>query len=100
MGFEESVLAACARIPKGKVSTYSSLAKEIGAPGAARAVGNALNKNKELVRVPCHRVIRSDGFVGGYAKGTKKKIALLHKEGVEVSKKGFVDLRKGLFRFC
>ena len=97
--FQEKVLAKCTGIPKGKVSTYSAIAKAIGKAKAARAAGNALNRNPDLVRVPCHRVIRSDGFVGGYVKGAKAKVALLRKEGVQVSGKGFVDLEKFLFRF-
>jgi methylated-DNA-[protein]-cysteine S-methyltransferase len=82
--FNELVLEKCKEIPKGKVTTYKELACAIGSPNSARAVGNALNKNKNLVVVPCHRVVRSNGFVGGYTKGIKKKIELLESEGVEV----------------
>jgi len=101
--FDEKVLLACARIPRGKVTTYAALAKAIGKPRAARAVGNALNKNPfpyvgkrsalygSSLRVPCHRVVRSDGSVGGYAFGAKKKIKLLRAEGVEVSAGGKID---------
>lgn len=63
--------------------TYKQVAVKLGNAGLARAVGNALNKNKDT-KVPCHRVIRSDGQAGGYAKGTKKKIAILKKEGVKI----------------
>ena len=71
-------------IPVGKVTTYKTLAAAAGNPKAARAVGNILNKNPNLVSVPCHRVIRSDGKVGGYSVGQQKKIELLRKEGVEI----------------
>ncbi|MDD5172320.1 MAG: MGMT family protein [Candidatus ainarchaeum sp.] len=81
--FTEKVYSACARIPKGKVSTYSRIARAIKKPKSARAVGNALNKNRSK-SVPCHRVIRSDGDVGGFAHGTRKKIAMLRREGVEI----------------
>lgn len=78
--FQSKVYEETKKIPKGSVLTYKELAKKIGSPKACRAVGNALNKNRNP-RVPCHRVIRSDGGVGGYAKGTHTKKALLKKEG-------------------
>lgn len=96
--FGEGVWAACRRIPKGKVSTYGGLARAIGSPKSARAVGNALNKNPNTKLTPCHRVIRSDGRVGGFAGGTKKKVFLLKKEGVRVLRGGRVDLKEFLFR--
>jgi O-6-methylguanine DNA methyltransferase len=70
-----------ARIPKGKTMTYAQVAAAIGNPKAVRAVGNALNKNPFAPDVPCHRVIRSDGSIGGFASGTAKKVALLRREG-------------------
>ncbi len=81
--FQLAVWAVCAKIPKGKVSTYTKIARAIDKPKAARAVGNALNKNPHA-SVPCHRVIRSDGSIGGFAHGTKKKIEMLRKEGVKI----------------
>lgn len=92
VSFNEKVLMICSRIPKGKVSTYKEIARKIGSPNSARAVGNALNKNPFIGKIPCHRVIRSDGFVGGYAKGTKRKIALLKKEGIKIDKNGKIIL--------
>lgn len=82
--FEKSVLAELEKIPFGRVTTYQNLAKRLGKPNAARAVGNALNKNPWAPRVPCHRVVKSNGELGGYAFGIKKKMALLRKEGVEL----------------
>ena len=81
--FQLAVWKACAKISRGKVSTYASIAKAIGKPKAARAVGNALNKNP-YSSVPCHRIIKSDGSIGGFAHGTKKKIEMLRKEGVKI----------------
>ncbi len=78
--FADRVYDIVRQIPKGKTMTYGQVAKAVGKPGAARAVGNALNKNRSK-DVPCHRVIRSDGSIGGYAWGTKKKIAILKREG-------------------
>jgi len=79
--FSESVYKVVSKIPKGQTMTYKEVAMAIGKPNASRAVGNALNKNSDLNRVPCHRVIRSDGSIGDYAFGPKKKRELLKQEG-------------------
>lgn len=78
--FKEKVYAVVKKIPKGKTLSYAQVAKLAGNPKAARAVGNIMNKNPDPKNIPCHRVIRSDGSVGGYAWGSKKKTALLKKE--------------------
>jgi methylated-DNA-[protein]-cysteine S-methyltransferase len=70
------------RIPKGKVSTYGDIARAIGSQGASRAVGKILNMNPNPVVVPCHRVVLSDGRIGGYAFGTNRKKQLLVSEGL------------------
>lgn len=75
--------AAVLRIPKGRVSTYQGVAYAIGKPLAARAVGNALNRNPYR-HVPCHRVVPARGTIGGYAWGTPVKAARLRGEGVRV----------------
>ena len=77
--FKQKVLEIVLKIPKGKVLTYKEVASKAGSPNAYRAVGNILNKNYDS-GIPCHRVIRSDGKIGGYNRGEKKKIALLKKE--------------------
>ena len=82
--FEKKVWAAAKRIPAGRVATYADVARSIGNPRAVRAAGSALNKNPYR-SVPCHRVVRSDGSVGGYARGVKKKIARLVSEGVIIT---------------
>jgi methylated-DNA-[protein]-cysteine S-methyltransferase len=86
--FTQKVIHIVSQIPKGKTLTYKVVALRAGNPKAARAVGNILNKYySECVRnkkptIPCHRVIRSDGKIGGYAKGEKEKRKLLQKEKV------------------
>ena len=72
------------KIPRGRVKTYSEVAKAIGKPLAVRAVANAIGKNPLAPQIPCHRVIRSDGSLGGYSGkgGIKTKILLLKKEGI------------------
>ncbi len=82
MKFKEKVLKVVSQIPRGKTMSYAEVAKAAGSPRAYRAVGNIMHNNPDPKRVPCHRVIKSDGTAGGYAGGTKKKIALLKKEGV------------------
>ncbi len=78
--FADKVLAAVKKIPRGRTATYKEIAKLAGNQRAFRAVGNILNKNYDT-KVPCHRVVRSDGKPGGYNRGTKRKIAILKKEG-------------------
>ena len=83
--FQKAVWAELVKIPRGHVTTYAAIAKNIGRPRAIRAVANAVASNKLLVTVPCHRVIRSDGKLGGYSGpgGIKQKRDLLKKEGVD-----------------
>jgi methylated-DNA-[protein]-cysteine S-methyltransferase len=71
-----------AQIPEGKVTTYGDIARALGHPGASRAIGRILNRNPNPITTPCHRVIKSDGKVGGYAFGKIKKKELLEKEGL------------------
>lgn len=96
MGFYERVWDKIREIPKGKVSTYASVAKALNSR-AYRAVGTALKCNPYAPRTPCHRVINSNGHIGNYSAtgGIKKKIELLKKEGVEI-KNNKVDLKKHL----
>ena len=79
--FQRTVLAAAAAIDFGRVATYSDIAARIGNPRASRAVGNALGRNPVAIVVPCHRVLRSDGSLGGYTGGLGFKEALLEIEG-------------------
>ena len=81
--FQRMVYEKTKRVPMGRVSTYQAIARAIGKPGAYRAVGNALNKNP-TVEVPCHRVVRSDMRIGGFAKGQSLKKKLLEMEGVKI----------------
>jgi O-6-methylguanine DNA methyltransferase len=84
--FSQAVWKACAEIPKGEVRTYGWIARRIGKPGAARAVGRALGKNPFAPVVPCHRVVGADGRLTGYsaAGGVAKKRRMLIAEGALV----------------
>ncbi len=96
--FSDSVYAMTSLIPMGRVTTYGAIAKAMGFPGAARAVGQALGANPNPIVVPCHRVVRSDGVLGGYSggEGPLTKAKLLAREGVPVTA-GKVNLSKYLF---
>ena len=84
--FQLKVWAYLRKIPCGSVKTYSQVAKAIGKPHAVRAVANAIGKNPYAPKIPCHRVIRSDGSLGGYSGkgGVKTKRFLLKKEGIRL----------------
>jgi O-6-methylguanine DNA methyltransferase len=81
--FQQQVLRKTAEIPPGELRPYGWVAREIGKPGATRAVGSALNRNPVPVVIPCHRVGRSDGTVGNYAYGPEMKRELLTGEGLD-----------------
>jgi len=97
--FEKRVWEACKKIPLGKVSTYGQIAKAIGKPKAARAVGNALNKSPGFPKVPCHRGVCGNGKGGGFAKGPGKKEELLRVERIRVEKGKVINLNELLYRF-
>jgi methylated-DNA-[protein]-cysteine S-methyltransferase len=79
---DEDIYELLLKIPAGKVSTYGDLAKAIGRPTCSRIIGRIIGKNPNPIKVPCHRVVMSDGKLGGYAYGTERKKRLLEDEGV------------------
>ena len=81
--FQRRVLEKCAEIPPGEIRPYGWIAREIGNPGAVRAVGTALGRNPVPVLIPCHRVVRTDGRIGSYAYGSPMKRELLQHEGLD-----------------
>ena len=97
--FNSMVYAALGKIPRGKVTTYSEIAKAIGRPKAFRQVGNACNANPDAPKVPCHRVVKSNGEIGGYAKGKKAKVLLLKAEGIEVIDGKIMGFEGKIFKF-
>jgi len=90
--FSERCYNLLKKVPKGKVTTYKMIAKKLNSK-AYRAVGNIMNKNPSAPRIPCHRVVNSNGQIGGFAFGKKRKIKILKGEGIEI-KNGKVDLKK------
>ncbi len=82
--FQRRIFARLMKIPYGRIVSYGDIADELGEPGAARAVGQAVGANPLPIVVPCHRVVRSDGKLGGYSGGLRRKVMLLGIEGVTV----------------
>ena len=103
MNFDERVWKLMEGIPRGNVTTYGEIARKLNTK-AYRAVGNVCRKNPYAPRVPCHRVVRSDGTIGGFGgktsgKTVEEKTLLLREENVEVRNGRVVDFEKVLFRF-
>lgn len=97
--FAVQVYNLTSQVPKGRVTTYGAIAKKLRRPQASRAVGRILGANPHPIVVPCHRVVKSDGGLGGYTspRGIRMKIELLTEEGVEIGD-GKIDLSRFLFK--
>ena len=94
--FYEKCYEVLKKVPKGKVTTYKEIARALNSK-AYRAVGTAMNKNPYAPMVPCHRVINSNGELGGFASGLKNKIKILKLEGIEI-KNNKIDLKKYFYK--
>jgi methylated-DNA-[protein]-cysteine S-methyltransferase len=95
---EHRVYEKLLKVPKGKVTTYSELAKAVGLKNGQRAIGRIMSKNPFPVIVPCHRVILSTGKIGGYAWGEKIKTNLLSEEGIKIKHGKILDKSK-IYKF-
>jgi methylated-DNA-[protein]-cysteine S-methyltransferase len=96
--FNERCYEILKQVPVGKVTTYKEIANALNTK-AYQAVGNAMNKNPYAPKIPCHRVVKSNGEIGGFASGTKNKIELLNKEGIKIKDNKIVDFENKLYRF-
>jgi len=96
---EEKIYRKLLEVPLGNVTTYGDLAKAINLKNGQRIVGQIMKKNQFPVIVPCHRVVKSDGTIGGYAYGIERKKYMLSKEGLEINNDKILDFKKNLFRF-
>lgn len=85
-GFRADVLRELARVPFGETTSYGELASKVGNPRAVRAVGGACANNPLPLLIPCHRVLRADGALGGYRGGSQAKRFLLELEGIDVAR--------------
>lgn len=99
MKLEEKVYKKLLEVPEGKITTYGELAKAIGLKNGQRVIGKIMNKNPYPAIVPCHRVIKSDGKIGGYAWGEKVKAKMLSNEGIKIKNGKILDVEKSIYRF-
>lgn len=95
--FADKVYKTIKKIPSGRVSSYKEVARALNCK-AYRAVGNALNKNPYWPEAPCHRIVYSDGSLGGFSRGLKEKTRLLEKEGVRIRKGKVLDFKKVFYK--
>ena len=87
------------QVPKGKITTYGELSKAVGLKNGQRAIGMIMKKNPFPVIVPCHRVVKSDGKIGGYAYGERVKYRMLANEGIKIKDGKIIDFDKERFYF-
>ncbi len=99
MNLEQKIYKKLLEVPKGQITTYGELAKAVGLKNGQRIIGKIMNKNPYPVIVPCHRVVMSNGKVGGYAYGEHIKTKLLNDEGIQIKNGKIVDLENRVYRF-
>ena len=99
MNLDKKIYKKLLEVPKGKITTYGELAKSVGLKNGQRAVGKIMNKNPYPIIIPCHRVVNSNGKIGGYAYGQKIKSDLLTKEGIVIKNGKIIDLQNKIYRF-
>ena len=99
MNIDKKIYKKLLEVPKGKITTYGELAKAVGLKNGQRAVGKIMNKNPYPVIIPCHRVVKSDGKIGGYAYGEEIKSDMLTKEGIRIKNGKILDLENTIYRF-
>ncbi len=99
MNLEQQVYKKLTQVPQGKVTTYGELSKAIGLKNGQRVIGQIMKKNPYPVIIPCHRVVKSDGTVGGYAYGGDIKTNMLQKEGIKIHYGKILDWNKKYYKF-
>lgn len=99
MNLDKKIYKKLLEVPKGKITTYGELAKAVGLKNGQRAVGKIMNKNPYPVIIPCHRVVKSDGKIGGYAYGAEIKSDMLTREGILIKNGKILDLENKIYRF-
>ncbi|MEM2160721.1 MAG: MGMT family protein [Candidatus Nitrosotenuis sp.] len=96
---DQAVYKKLLQVPKGKVTTYGELARAVGLQNGQRVIGQIMNRNPFPVVIPCHRVVKSDGKIGGYFYGEKVKTKMLSDEGIKIADGKIKDWEKTVFRF-
>ena len=99
MIIEKKIYRKLLQVPPGKITTYKELASSVGLQNGQRVIGQIMKKNPFPVIIPCHRVVRSDGKIGGYAFGMDIKKSMLSKEGVCIKKNKIENFENFFFRF-
>jgi methylated-DNA-[protein]-cysteine S-methyltransferase len=99
LNIEKKVYKKLLEVPKGKVTTYGDLAKAVGLTNGQRLVGRIMHNNPFPVIVPCHRVVKSDGTIGGYSYGKQVKTNMLTQEGIEIKNGRILDWKTRIHRF-
>jgi len=99
MSLEQQVYKKLTEVPQGKVTTYRELAKAVGLKNGQRIIGQIMKKNPYPAIIPCHRVVNSDGKVGGYAYGVDVKKNMLQKEGIKIQNGKILDWHKKFHKF-
>ena len=99
MNIDKKIYKKLLEVPKGKITTYGELAKAVGLKNGQRVVGKIMNKNPYPVIIPCHRVVKSDGKIGGYAYGEEIKSDMLTREGIIIKNGKILDLENKIYRF-
>jgi len=99
LNLEQRVYKKLLDVPRGKITTYGELARAVGIKNGQRVIGNIMHKNPHPGIVPCHRVVKSDKTVGGYAFGKNIKANMLTQEGIKIQKGKILDWEKSLFRY-
>jgi len=99
LNLEQKVYKKLLDVPKGKVTTYKELADSVGLKNGQRIIGKIMNKNKYPVIIPCHRVVMSNGLIGGYAYGGKSKAKMLSNEGIKIQNGKILDFKNSVYRF-
>ncbi len=99
MNLDKLVYKKLTEVPEGMVTSYSELAKAVGLKNGQRVIGQIMKKNTYPVIIPCHRVVKSDGTVGGYAYGGDIKTNMLQKEGIKIHDGKILDWNKKYYKF-
>lgn len=99
MNLEKNVYKKLLEVPEGKITTYGELSKAVGLKNGQRVIGQIMKKNQFPVIIPCHRVVKSDGKIGGYAYGNQVKSKMLTLEGIQIHDGKIQDFKKKMYRF-
>jgi len=99
MSLEQQVYKKLTEVPQGKITTYGELAKAVGLKNGQRMIGQIMKKNPYPGIIPCHRVVKSDGKIGGYAYGGAVKTNMLRIEGIQVQNGKILDWHNKIHKF-